>query len=159
MRLVDDEEADRAGQQALEELAILESLGSEIEDLALPVLDLAMCLAGLRPGEMRVHRDRVHPMRGELVLLILHEGDQRTHHDREPRQEQRRELVHERLPAPRRHDHDGVASFEYGVDRLPLPLLKVCVPEAVCQDRPSMHFRYGLRHEGSERRNDGKARE
>ena len=89
-------------------------------------------------------------MRGELVLLILHEGNQRTHDDRQPGQEQRGELIHQRLPASRGHHDDGVASLQYSLNRLPLPLLKVAVPEAVVEDRPGTFFRYGRRH-GAER--------
>ena len=47
VRLVDDEEAHRAREQQIEEVAILEALGREVEDLALAVGHLARRLARL----------------------------------------------------------------------------------------------------------------
>jgi hypothetical protein len=92
---IDDEQADGAREQSFEELTVLEAFGSEIENLPLSVLDLSMSLTGFRAGEMRMHRDSVDAVRGELVVLVLHECDQWAHHDGEPRQQHCGELVDE----------------------------------------------------------------
>ena len=52
MRFVYDEEADRAREQVLEERAILEALGGEIENLSFAIGDLPVRLAGFRGGEV-----------------------------------------------------------------------------------------------------------
>ena len=60
MRFVDDEEAHLAREQALEEIAILESLRREIENLAFAVLDLSVRLARLS-GRTDANASRPHP--------------------------------------------------------------------------------------------------
>ncbi len=134
VRFVDDEQADLAREQPVEEVAVLEALGREVEDLALAVQDLPRGFTRLRRVEMRVHGERVDAVRGELVLLVLHERDERAHDDRQARQHQRGKLVNERLAAAGRHDDERVRSTEHGADRLPLSRLKVRVTEPFCHD-------------------------
>ena len=93
VRLVDDEEADLAREQPLEEVAILEALRREIEDLALAIFHALLRVARLGGGEMRVHRERIDAVRGELVLLVLHERDERADDDRQPGKHQRGKLI------------------------------------------------------------------
>ena len=135
VRFVDDEQAHRAREQALEEVAVLEALGREVEDLALAVLDLPARLARLARRQMRVHRERVDAVRGELVLLVLHQRDERTDDDREAREHQRGQLIDERLAAARRHDDERVAPGEHGVDRLPLAFLEILMAKALASMR------------------------
>ena len=71
---------------------------------------------------MRVHRQRVDAARGELVLLVLHQRDERTDDDRQTLEHQRRQLIDERLTAAGRHDDERVAAREHRLDRLPLVL-------------------------------------
>ena len=123
MRLVNDKEGDLAREQLLEEVAILEALGGEIENLAREVFHSLLRVARLGRGEMRVHGQRVDAVRGQLVLLVLHEGDQRAHDDSEPREHQGGKLINERLPAASRHDDERVAAREQRLDRLPLSFL------------------------------------
>ena len=63
VRLVHDEQAHRAREQVLEEVAVLEALGREVEDLALALRHLPRRLARLGRGEVRVHGQRVHAVR------------------------------------------------------------------------------------------------
>jgi hypothetical protein len=128
---VDHEQADGARQQALEEVSILEALRREIKNFLTAGLDTVREVACLRVGEVRVHRERVDPARGELVLLILHQRDERAHDDGEPGEHQRRELVDERLPAPRRHDDERVVPLEHRADRLPLAFLEFAMAESL----------------------------
>ena len=96
-----------------------------------------------------MHRDRVDAVRDELVLLVLHQRDERADHDREPGEHQRGELVDERLAAPRGHHDDGVAPVEEGLDRLPLPFLEIGVAEAVAEQHDCAGFVPVLRHAGA----------
>ena len=81
-----------------------------------------------------MHGQRVDAVGGELVLLVLHQRDQRTDDHRQPREHQRGQLVDERLAAARRHDDQRVSSAEYGVDRFPLAFLEILMAEAIGED-------------------------
>src|SRR5262249_23059045 len=83
---------------------------------------------------MRVHRERVDAMRRELVLLVLHQGDQRADDDGQSREHQRGKLIDDRFAAAGRHDDQRVTLIENGMDRLPLPLLKILMTEARRQE-------------------------
>ena len=78
---------------------------------------------------MRVHRERVHSVQGQLVLLVLHESDERADDDRQPGKHQRGKLIDDGLAAACGHDHECVATSEQRLDRLPLPFLKIFMPE------------------------------
>src|ERR1700686_2109646 len=95
VRLIDDEETDRAREKVLEKSAVLETLGSEVKHFSLALGNLAVHLARLGGGEVRMHRDGAHALRGELVVLVLHEGDERTDDDRETGQQQSGQLVNQ----------------------------------------------------------------
>ena len=137
VRLVDDEEADLAREQALEKIAILEALRREIEDLAGAVFHFLLRVARLRRGEMRVHCERIDAVRGELVLLVLHERDERADDHRQPGEHERGKLVDERLAAAGGHDDERIAACEQRLDRLPLSFLKILVPEPLDQHTSS----------------------
>jgi hypothetical protein len=110
VRLVHDEQAHLAREQPLEEFSILEALRSQVQDLSLPLHHPLVRLARFGSGEVRVHGQRIHPLRGELVLLVLHQRDERTHDDRQPGQQESGKLIDDRLSTPRRHDHQRVTS-------------------------------------------------
>ena len=134
VRLVDDEEAHLALQQHLEEVAVLEPLGRDVEDVALALRDRPLGVARLARRLVRVERERVDALRDHLVLLVLHERDERAHDQRQPLEHQRGELVDERLPAAGRHHDERVAPAEDRLDRLVLPVLEVVEAEAVRED-------------------------
>jgi hypothetical protein len=163
VRFVDDEQVDVARQEMLEELAVLESLGRHIQDVALSRFDLLVCGARLRVGEVRVHGDGVHALSHELVVLIFHERDQRRHDDREAGQQQRRQLVDDGLATARGHDHDDVAALKDGLERWPLPGIEVRVAESLHKERtrtvtsdrgPGHNRRFGRNRAAQYRRSD-----
>jgi hypothetical protein len=137
VRLVDHEQRDGALEQHLEELAVAEALGRDVQDVAAARGDGLVHGARLARGEVRVHRERVDALRLQLVLLVLHERDERAHHHREPLQHQRRELVDERLAAARGHDDERVAPPEHLLDRLELAELEVVEAEPLGEDAPA----------------------
>ncbi len=131
VRFVDDEQADGARQQSFEEFTILEALRREIEHFAGAVGHALRERARFPVGQVRVHGKRVDAKRREFVLLVLHQGDERTHDDGESREHQRGELIDEGFAAAGGHDDKCVLSLENGADRLPLALLKIAMTEAL----------------------------
>jgi len=146
VRLIDNEEADRAGEEVLEERAILESLRREVQDLALTPGDLPVYFATLGSREVRMHRHGADALRGELVVLVFHQGDERTHHDRKARQENSRKLIDERLSAPRRHYDQRVLAGQHGVERVPLAAPEILVAKSLGEQLAGCLLRYLLRH-------------
>jgi hypothetical protein len=108
---VDHEETDGAPDQVLEKRAVLEPFGCEVQDLALAFADHAVCLTRFRGVEVRVHGDRLYAVGEELVVLILHQCDERRDNDRQPFEHHCRELVDERLAAAGRHHDECVATL------------------------------------------------
>src|ERR1700680_1043912 len=135
----------------LEERAVLEALGREVEHFSLALGDLAVHLSCLRGREMRMHRDGAHALGGELVVLVLHQGDERTDDDRETGQQQRRELVNDGFPAPGRHHYQRVFARENGIERLPLARSEILMPKAVMEELASRLLCYSFRHSASYR--------
>ena len=133
VRLVHHEKAHGAREEVVEEVAVLESLRREIENLALALEDPPRGLSRLTRREMRVHGECVHAVRLQLVLLVLHQRDERAHDDRQPLQHQGRQLVDDRLAASRGHDDERVATAEDGANGLPLPTTKIGMPEAIAE--------------------------
>ena len=78
-----------------------------------------------------MHGERVDAMRVQLVLLVLHQRDERADDDGEARERQRGELVDDRLAAAGGHDDEGVAAGEHGAHRLPLAPTKIRMTKAV----------------------------
>jgi hypothetical protein len=93
-----------------------------------------------------VHGERVDAMRLELVLLVLHQGDERTHDDSEPGEEQGGELVDDRLPAAGGHDDERVAALEHGPNRLPLPGAEILMTESLAQHSTGARLGSSLGH-------------
>jgi hypothetical protein len=73
VRLIDHEQAHGSREQAVEKVAVLEALWSEIENLAATVGHPLGKIARLGIGEVRVHGKRIYAVGSELVLLILHQ--------------------------------------------------------------------------------------
>jgi hypothetical protein len=115
--LVDDEQRDLDVDEALAEARIRQPLGRDVGD--------ARALVG-EPGQRgglvaRRHR-RVEPhdvdaQLDQLVVLILHQRDQRRHHQRDAGQLERRQLVAQRLARAGRHDRQRVDAGHDVADR------------------------------------------
>jgi hypothetical protein len=56
---------------------------------------LPVRFAALERREMRVHRNCIHSLCGKLVLLILHQGDERADDDGQAGQKESWKLVDE----------------------------------------------------------------
>src|SRR3954467_5753709 len=130
----------------LEEIAILESFGCQIEHLTFAVADAPSHFAGLGPGEMRVHGKGIDTDGCQLILLVLHQRDERADDDGESGEQQRWELVDERLAAAGRHDDERIFSGENSSDRFPLAILEFSMAEALSEYAESAALRSLLRH-------------
>lgn len=79
---------------------------------------------------MGVHRYRAHTLRRQLVVLVLHQGDERAHHNCQPWQKERGQLINHRLAAARRHDYKCIFAGEDRIERFPLPGPEIGVAKA-----------------------------
>jgi hypothetical protein len=141
VRLVDDEQRHLAVQQHLEELAVAKALGRHVQDLAPAALHRLFRLPLLPRRLAGVDGPRVHPQLVELVRLVLHQRDERRHHDGQPRQQQRRQLVDERLPRPGRQHDQRVAPRQRGADGLLLSRAELVQREVLFQERKQRRVR------------------
>ena len=115
MRLVDGEEADLDVPEELGVLLLGEALRRHIQDLGAPIGDVLAHAQGLVPGEGTVQEMRHALLVAEApkgIHLVLHQGDQRAHHDGGPFHHDGGKLVAEALASASGHDHEGVAPIE-----------------------------------------------
>ena len=117
VRLVHDEQRERAGRDRLPEGGAGEPLGRGERDLGVPVADVAQ--RGLIVLARREHHGRVAEVR-EPLALVAHQRDQRGHDDGQVGRRERGQLVTEALAAAGGHHHECVAPVERGLDRLAL---------------------------------------
>src|SRR3954462_12721082 len=127
---VDNEQADGAGEQVLEKRAVFETFWSQVKDLAHSFSDKSMRLAGLRCRQMGVHRYRADALRRELVVLVLHQGDQWAHYNGESGEKERRQLINHRLAAAGRHDYQCIFAGKHRIQRFPLSRPEIGVAKA-----------------------------
>ena len=80
---------------------------------------------------MGVHRDGAHALGGKLVVLVLHQGDERADDDRKTRQQECGKLIDQRLSASRRHHYQCVTTRENGVERFPLAPSELLMAKAI----------------------------
>ena len=93
-----------------------------------------------------MHRHRADALRGQLVVLILHEGDEWAHDDGETGQQDRGKLIDERLPAARGHYHQSIFSGENSSKRLPLARPEIAMAKALREQLTGCLFRYSFGH-------------
>jgi hypothetical protein len=64
--------------------------------------------------QQRVQRRRPDAAPRQVINLILHQRDERRHHDRDARQQHRGQLEAERLAGSGRHHREHVAAVQHG---------------------------------------------
>jgi hypothetical protein len=134
VRLVDHEERHAALRQHVPVLHVFQPLRRDEDHFGLAVADAGGRLALLGVGQRRVHLRRFDRNIGELFLLILHERDERRHHDDRLRQEERGELIAQRFAGAGREDAEDVAPREDGVEQLALTGAEAIDAEALTRD-------------------------
>ena len=150
VRLVYHEQRHLAVQQHLEELAVAKALRRDVQDLAAAALHRLLRRALLPRRLGGVDGPRVHAQLVELVRLVLHQRDEGRHDDGEPRQQQRRQLVDERLAGPRGQHHERVLAGQHGADGLLLSRPELVQREVLFQERKQVRVRVGLRRSGGQ---------
>ena len=124
VRLVDREQRDPRPLELGEEALVVEALGRDVQEpqraLAEPLVDRAL----LRRVDARVEPCRVDPASLQEVDLVFHQRDQGRDDDRDPVEEQRRQLVADALAAPGREDGERRAPGEERLDHLLLARAK-----------------------------------
>ena len=122
--LVDDEprHADPTARvaQVDAELRIRHPLRRREQQLAAGRAHERVDLAALPHGERRVDLRRAHALGDHLVELVLDQRDQRADDDGDAGDDERRELVQQRLAAAGRHDREDVLVVEQIAERLGL---------------------------------------
>src|SRR5271166_636649 len=127
MRLIDRKETYRNLAQPFESIAGGQPLRREIEQ---PIFSTRRFLHHLPAFTRRlrtINDRRWNPHLRQLRGLILHERDQRRNHHRRLPRNHRRQLVAQRLPAPRRHHHTGIVRGQQAADHVLLLGTKVVV--------------------------------
>jgi hypothetical protein len=134
VRLVDGEECDLRAIQQIETARRGEAFGGHVEQVEFAGEQCAFGSAGGTGVERGVEKRRTHAELCQRGHLILHQGDQRRHHDARARPHQRRELVAQRLAAAGGHQHQRIAARHDVVDHGLLAVAERRVAEGLAQD-------------------------
>ena len=138
MRLVDGEQRQpRAGLHLLQraqEIRHQQALRRHVEDIQLAAHQAAKHLAGRFGGQAGIEEGGLHAELLERVHLVLHQRDQRRHHDADAVPQQRGNLVAQRFSAAGRHQHQRVAARRDVLDDGLLLVAEGRVAENVVED-------------------------
>src|SRR5689334_5695455 len=80
-----------------------------------------------------MHCDSIDTLRRHLVLLVLHQCNERTHHNCQAWGCESSELINERFSTAGWHDDECVSALEQRLDRLPLSFTEIIMAEAFTQ--------------------------
>ena len=134
VRFVHREQRDADVAQLLGQLAEGKPFRREVEELGLAAQHAAHAIADFSARQRAVDERRRDAALHQRVDLVLHQGDQRRDHHREPGQHQRRNLIAQRLSAARRQDDHRVPAGQHRLDRARLSGAKLVVAEMLLQD-------------------------
>ena len=104
-------------------------LGRDVDDFIHTFHGVGYGLRRLPLRQGRVQVCGAHAALHQRVHLVLHQADERRHHQRDARQQQRGQLVAHGFARARGHDAHGVAPLQKRVDELLLPGAKTLVAE------------------------------
>ena len=139
----------------VDELGFAKPLRRDVQQAVLALRDAGVSRLSLVARQRRVDEGCVNPALPERVNLILHQRDQRRHHERQRnaspgigttpigglQRQQRGDLVAQRLPAPRRHDNQRMPAAESTTDDRLLRTAKSCETEIPVQYVNRLHVR------------------
>ena len=116
VRLVDREQRDLGAFELIEEARGQQPFRRHVKQVQLagqqPSLDLALRIG----SEAGIEICRRHARFAQGIDLVLHQRDQRRHHDRRALAQQRGNLVTQRLAAAGRHQYECIAAFAQVID-------------------------------------------
>ena len=120
MGLVDDQQVGGPLGQARDPVTVLQTLGREQHHLRGAVECSGLLLRQRRGRQAAVDLRASDAQRGQSFALVLHQGDQRRHDHRAPRQQGRRQLIAQRLACAGGHHRQCVKTAQHAVDDLAL---------------------------------------
>ena len=103
-------EGDGSTFQQVEGTGEEQALGRDIQQVKFPSEQGRLHLAHPCGTEGGIEKGSPHPELLQRIHLILHQGDQRRHHDAHAISEERRHLITQALATARRHQDQGVSS-------------------------------------------------
>ena len=130
VRLVDRDQRAAQRREQLPEVGRNQTLGCDVEEPVVAAPQADDTLPHRRRIERRGKIGRRDAAPGESRHLVLHQRDQRRHHQRRAGQEQRGQLVAKALAAAGRRHQQHAAALEQERDRLALPRPEAVVAEA-----------------------------
>jgi hypothetical protein len=133
MGLVDGEQCRRAVPQMREERVGEQPFRRHVDQVQLAGAHLSLDPGRLGAGDAGVQRRGAHAELPERRHLVLHQRDQRRHHDGDARPAQGRDLVAQRLAATGRHQHQRVTAGDQVADDLRLLAAEAIEPEDAAQ--------------------------
>ena len=110
MRFIDDQERDETFPHQAQKPFVLNPLRRHIEKLETLEMEPLDDPVSLLLGQTGVKSGSGYLALFQTLDLILHQGDERRHHEGQPRQECCRKLIAERFPLAGRHDHHRIAT-------------------------------------------------
>ncbi|MNY05990.1 hypothetical protein D3C86_1387290 [compost metagenome] len=116
MRLVHREARDGDALDRVHEGAVLEALGSDVDELVLAGCERGETVLGLVGIQAAVDEGGGDPLLEEGVHLVLHQGDEGRDDERRALEHQGGQLVADGLAVAGRHDGDGVATRKHRLD-------------------------------------------
>ncbi len=116
--LVDGEQSEAAPAEQVEESRRLQALRRHVDEVQAALAHGPLDRGGAAQVERRVEHGRPHAQLRQGRDLVLHQRDQRRHHDGQAVEAQGRHLVAQGLAAPGRHQDQGVAAGQDVADHL-----------------------------------------
>ena len=98
-----------------------QAFGRDVDELVAALGGQVQRAGDLCLGQRRVDKCRMDARCVQPLDLVLHQRDQRRDDERQPRQQQGRDLIAERLARAGGHDGQRVPSGQKGADDLFLP--------------------------------------
>ena len=141
VRLVHDEAGDPELGQAVEEARPREALGGDVQEAQPAVRGRLEPGHLLRPLLRRVDERGVDARRAEAVHLVLHQRDERRHHERQPVGQDRGDPVADALAGAGGRDGQHVAALELGLDHR-----RLAGPEALQAEHLAQHLESAVDH-------------
>ncbi len=124
----------RPARQQAQRLRAVQPLGRDVQEVEVAGEVRLLDRLSLGRGLGRIEVRRPHAVGDEGVDLVVHERDERTHHQAGARTYQGRHLVRDALAAAGRHEHDGVAAVDHALDDVGLIAAERVVAVDLVQD-------------------------
>ena len=136
VRLVDREKRHRHPCSQGKEALRLQPLRRDVQKLILSGGRFCIGASQLLERQRAVEKRRRYPCLRQRCYLVFHQGNERRDHNRQPRQQQRRKLIADRLSPAGRHHAQHIAPGQNRVNQRLLPAAERRVTEIPLEQRP-----------------------